>query len=565
MPFATLRWLHGEEEIARHEGNFGLVMHNFMKVSGEVVKRPTRTDELKKAGWKEHQTAEPTLHEGTSLRLFFDDLCCEITFSTVFEAGEYLSEATALWKKKSAPKSAPIKAPEVLPKPAPEPPRKKQKIDDDGFEVMSNMNTLRIRNPVAESLNYKRAVLDSKVVTKTSDDRPLARPSQPLRRMQPQRNAVLQRKVSNPLQDSSVYHGYRSSLAFGLQNLGNTCYLNAVTQAVGASREFVGELTSMATRWPHCTNGPLFKCSVDILQRLQAAQNAPLSPAKLREQIAIAAPMFRGSGQQDAHEFFLEYINQLHDELLRGHKDCLARTSAEDQEPVLATQNHFDAELLKQLTCTQCGKPRQVTERFRDFSLDFRTDVNPLSIEAMFRSYFDAETVEAKCEHCEATSALLETQLSEAPRVLVLHLKRFVPNMEQQRYEKQHQSVQIPYMLDVEDILGKGSTTGPLPELRAPRLQGIGVQLPLLGISRSIGGLIAEPAEGPVYKLRAIVSHEGASPRSGHYVCYAESAKGEWFLFDDSRVKQFVAGEEPWTTLGSKAYMLPLEQHPVHA
>ena len=63
-----------------------------------------RTDELKKAGWKEHQTAEPTLHEvwgscgfglfsglglgqvwqGTSLRLFFDDLCCEITFSTVF-------------------------------------------------------------------------------------------------------------------------------------------------------------------------------------------------------------------------------------------------------------------------------------------------------------------------------------------------------------------------------------------------------------------------------------------------------------------------------------------------
>ncbi|CAE7322184.1 Usp37 [Symbiodinium sp. CCMP2592] len=496
------------------------------------------------------------LHEGSSLRLFFDDLCCEITFSTVLEASEYLSEAAALWKKKSAPKNASIKAPEVLPKPAPEPPRKKQKIDDDGFEAMSNMNKLRIRSPVAESLSYKRAVLDSKVVTKTSEDLPLARPSQPLRRMQPQRNAVLQRKVSNPLQDSSVYHGYRSSLAFGLQNLGNTCYLNAVTQAVGASREFVAELTSMATRWPHCTNGPLFKCSVDILQRLQAAQNAPLSPAKLREQIAIAAPMFRGSGQQDAHEFFLEYINQLHDELLRGHKDWLARTSAEDQEPVLATQNHFDAELLKQLTCTQCGKPRQVIERFRDFSLDFRTDANPLSIEAMFRSYFDAETVEAKCEHCEATSALLETQLTEAPRLLVLHLKRFVPNVEKQRYEKQHQSVQIPYMLDVENILGKGSATGVSPA-RLPARPLASTATPAAGAPASE----AEPAEALVYKLRAIVSHEGASPRSGHYVCFAESAKGEWSLFDDSRVKQFAPGEEPWTTLGSKAYMLPLEQH----
>ena len=36
----------------------------------------------------------------------------------------------------------------------------------------------------------------------------------------------------------------------------------------------------------------------------------------------------------------------------------------------------------------------------------------------------------------------------------------------------------------------------------------------------------------------------GVLSRSGHYVCYAESAKGEWFLFDDSRVKQFAAGED---------------------
>ncbi|CAE7319241.1 UBP13 [Symbiodinium natans] len=178
-----------------------------------------------------------------------------------------------------------------------------------------------------------------------------------------------------------------------------------------------------------------------------------------------------------------------------------------------------------------------VTERFRDFSLDFRGDVSQLSVGAMFRSYFDSETVEAKCEHCEAASALLETQLSEAPRLLVLHLKRFVPNMEKQCYEKQHQAVHIPYTLNVGSLLGKGEATGSSPA-RLPARP--------LASSASPGGAPAEEAdpEPVAYKLRAVVAHEGLTPRSGHYVCYAESSKGEWFLYDDSRVKQYARGEE---------------------
>lgn len=38
------------------------------------------------------------------------------------------------------------------------------------------------------------------------------------------------------------------------------------------------------------------------------------------------------------------------------------------------------------------------------------------------------------------------------------------------------------------------------------------------------------------YKLSAIVEHRGTTPRGGHYVCYMEDEKGNWWCCNDSRV-----------------------------
>jgi len=527
-------------------GKFKQVLHGFLLMDGKSLKRPRNEQvgcTLKK------QTAEPKLPEEKSVHLFFDHLCCEIVFesdSAAQDAKDFMLVAEEVYaseqkKAKPAPKADP--QPSVPPM---EMPRKRKKLDDGGFEFMSSQNQLPKHAPAAsqDSFHAKMRALDSRVETRSREQTP-SRPRPAMIRAAPPRTSVLQRRPSNPLQESSLYGGYRSSLVFGLQNLGNTCYLNAVTQAISSLREFVADLVAMPQRWPHCQNGALFKCTVDILQKLQESKtaSAPLSPAKLREQIAIAAPMFSGSGQQDAHEFFLEYINQLHDELLHEHKDWLEK-SPEDEAPPLATQYHFDAELQKQLTCTQCQRSRTVTERFRDFSLDFSESM-PGSLEDMLRNYFHPELLEAKCEHCEANTARLDTQLSETPRVLVLHLKRFVPNMEKQCYEKQHQSVHISPWLDLGNILNAGEYG-----TSASRL-------PARPLAAALPGSGGDPdAEGLAYSLRAIVAHEGASPRSGHYVCYAKSATGEWCLYDDSRVKQYSAGEDPLSMLGSKAYML---------
>jgi len=231
----------------------------------------------------------------------------------------------------------------------------------------------------------------------------------------------------------------------------------------------------------------------------------------------------------------------------------------------------------------------------------------------------------------------MSKQLSMAPRVLVLHLKRFVPNVEKQRYEKQHQNVEIPLQFNLKSYLREayadatgvgaqaalGKPTLPARPLAAEvashaapcqasavwevllssdweafrphevqQLESAWLKDPhgscvlqingqnyLLDLStldqinkdtkssrpirrRELSsplvseGFADEVTTGPVYNLRSIVAHEGPSPNSGHYVCYARSEKNIWKVFDDSVVKELPAGQEPHHSLGRKAYIL---------
>ena len=58
----------------------------------------------------------------------------------------------------------------------------------------------------------------------------------------------------------------------------------------------------------------------------------------------------------------------------------------------------------------------------------------------------------------------------------------------------------------------------------------------------------------PSYSLRSIVVHDGNSPHSGHYVCYAKTGQVKWRLHHDSIVQDLQS--EPQGRLGRQAYIL---------
>lgn len=337
---------------------------------------------------------------------------------------------------------------------------------------------------------------------------------------------------------SSSYNGYRLQ-SFGLRNLGNTCYLNAVMQALCAMREFVQDLRDMPRIIPPCAQGELFRCTLDILGQMSAAGSStgPLSPAKLRERIGRASPMFAGNEQQDAHEFFLEYVNQLHDELLAARIAHFPPDEVSNGFVAMpATQAHFDAQVVKKLVCQHCQHQREVHERFRDFSLDF---AQPNTLRRMLSAYFDEEVLQVACEKCGEQEARMEKRVASSPEVLVLHLKRFVPNMETQRYDKLNQAVEFPAEFTLSEYIKpyEDAAAG------APRMPARPLSLAAKGDGR--------------YHLRAAVAHQGASPQSGHYVCYAKSGAkdhGVWRLYDDSMVQDLP--QLPMEEMGKKAYIL---------
>lgn len=440
-------------------------------------------------------------------------------------------------------------------------------------------------------------------ISSTRPQREYSKPANPLYKYST-------RSFSSTPQTSSSYGGYRQNTTFGLANLGNTCYMNAVMQAFCSLREFVADLLAMPQSIPQVQTGRLWSSSVNVLQKMNKVSQSAWSPADLQRIIGQAAPMFAGNQQQDAHEFFLEYINQLHDELLSARKAWLEGQSlSEDEEPLglLATQAHMDSEVRKTLHCAACQKPRDTCERFRDFSLDFPEGLGEkCDLTHLMREYFKPEVLTATCEHCKHPTANMQKHMTQIPRVLVLHLKRFTPNFKMQRYDKCHQYVDIPMKMDLSKDLrefyapdlpdgssSSSSATGGYRwevqlqnEWREMELQEA-MQLEeaihagmaeyhmeargkmyrydlknrsamlqineASGVRRSIRRQAADTTPTAMYSLRSIISHEGISPHSGHYVCYAQGAEGKWSLYNDSRVTPV---GDPRQDLGRKAYIL---------
>jgi hypothetical protein len=59
--------------------------------------------------------------------------------------------------------------------------------------------------------------------------------------------------------------------------------------------------------------------------------------------------------------------------------------------------------------------------------------------------------VQLPCDNadCKSEGAILSYKILRLPRILVLHLKRFTPNFEKQRYEKITTPIKLEHLLDL--------------------------------------------------------------------------------------------------------------------
>lgn len=274
-----------------------------------------------------------------------------------------------------------------------------------------------------------------------------------------------------------------SNAPAGLVNLGNTCYLNATLQSLFSLPTFPRAINAAVAMGGDAlpADGVLHALSNCLAERnaSSAAGRSAFSPEQVKLAVGRRLGAFRGSFQQDAHEFFCGLLEAVQSEVLAveaSRRGCKQLRASETTDP---STRVFGFAVEHEITCTECKKVSYVTEQCTHLSLDLPKNVNKATtivapgLDSMLSSYFQEEHVDKGCEGCgaECVQHTVRHRIKRLPQILALHLKRFQVTFQQSTgtatCAKVRDQISISKILRVKPYCVEKNLTMPLPPLKA--------------------------------------------------------------------------------------------------
>ncbi|KAI3814673.1 hypothetical protein L1987_14317 [Smallanthus sonchifolius] len=299
----------------------------------------------------------------------------------------------------------------------------------------------------------------------------------------------------------------------GLENLGNTCFLNSVLQCLTYTEPLAAYLQSGKHQVTCRKSGFCALCAIQkhVSRALQLSGRS-LAPKDLVSNLRCISRTFRNSRQEDAHEYMVNLLESM-------HKCCLPKgVPSESQSAYDRSLVHkiFGGRLRSQVKCLQCNYCSNKFDPFLDLSLEILRADTLCKAFANFtaKEQLDNGAKQYQCQQCkQKVKALKQLTIHKPPKVLTVHLKRFGSHMSGQKIDKKIQF-------------------GPTLDLRP---------------------FVTGPYDGDLkYTLYGVLVHAGWSTHSGHYYCFVRTSSGMWYSLDDNRV--FQVSEKK--VFEQKAYML---------
>ncbi|VDN24803.1 unnamed protein product [Gongylonema pulchrum] len=308
----------------------------------------------------------------------------------------------------------------------------------------------------------------------------------------------------------------------GLVNLGNTCFMNCIIQAIVHTPHLKDYFL---TNQHHCNSSPhssvdCIMCELsNIFQEFYKGDITPYKPSRFLKLVWRHERHLAGYEQQDAHEFFMAALNVLH-----RHSGSMLLFYELNFRFVSTT---FDP--------------------FWDISLDVAQEalLSPYSmststsqqvtLEDCLRRYIKPEHLgETKCARCETSEeSTKQFTLNTLPMVACFHLKRFEHSLSYRK--KMDIKVKYPQIIDMT----------PFTTAFRERLAADGTDR-----KTSIAGDLLTRNRNK-YELFAVVNHTGTM-ESGHYTCYIRHQHNQWFQCDD----QTISKAPVENVLSSQGYLL---------
>ncbi|CAN4084454.1 unnamed protein product [Withania somnifera] len=299
----------------------------------------------------------------------------------------------------------------------------------------------------------------------------------------------------------------------GLQNLGNTCFLNSVLQCLTYTEPLAAYLESGKHQSSCRMAGFCALCAIQkhVSRALQATGKI-LAPKDLVSNLRCISRNFRNARQEDAHEYMVNLLESM-------HKCCLPSGVASESPSAYEkslVHKIFGGRLRSQVQCMRCKFCSDKFDPFLDLSLEI------LNADSLYKALghftagelLDGGQSQYQCQQCkQKVKATKRLTIDKAPHVLTIHLKRFGSHVPGQKINK---NIQYGSTLDLKHF-----------------------------VSETYGGELK-------YTLYGVLVHAGWSTHSGHYYCFVRTSSGNWYSLDDNQVVQVSEKK----VLEQKAYML---------
>ncbi|KAJ8904904.1 hypothetical protein NDN08_001418 [Rhodosorus marinus] len=349
----------------------------------------------------------------------------------------------------------------------------------------------------------------------------------------------------------------------GLVNGGNRCFVNVVIQSLLSCLPFRQLLVTLECVPPDektpllesfvYLSAELFKDEGDFKRGLEpvrpdfffARAPNPSQGRGSREDSFLA--LMTGDSQEDAQEFLVHALDQLHEETLPG--SVVKSTTVDDDgggwhevglrgRNVVVQRNEFVPSCISSIfgglqrseLRRYQQKPSVTREPFMCLQLDIENS-HVLRLEDALTLYFEPESLEDYTLESskETVEAKKHYTLDRLPRVLILNLKRFSYNPEARQGTKIMKRIDYPEELDIQLSFLSSNFVAPTPEQRK-------------------------------YKLTSVVTHIGKDMVGGHYTCDVKIgneqgeriAGSEWLHCDDSTISPVNRN----AVFNSQAYLL---------
>ena len=336
----------------------------------------------------------------------------------------------------------------------------------------------------------------------------------------------------------------------GLVNLGNTCFMSSILQALVHTPVIRNYSLSENHRCGQDSPACCF-CEVrSIIQEFYSGNQQPFIPSRLLHLVWKNAKHLAGYEQQDAHEFFISLLDIMHTHLVRSNnsEDTQAPSSSNSNSSSSSSapttncpciiHKVFTGQLQSDITCQRCNKSRTTTDPFWDISLDLHNENgSQLTLIDCLRRFTKPEKLtgaKIECNECHAFEEdMWSKQLTfkQLPIVLSFHLKRFHGNANGS-HRKISDPVSFPTDLDLKPFI---TTTAAISSTSSECSSTSSSTAPPPPPTQLTPAAEALSNYSYSYSLFAVVSHTGPAIDKGHYVSYIRQ-NNDWFKCDDHLV-----------------------------